>query len=531
MSLLDSFDVFLSGSAFGVLRADPSDALVHAESIVGQSALVIDFYRSVDFSRVVATSNLAERERIVASLWKDFVNAIEVHPDDFADAIFVPRKKLVAEGRKRIAEIQDRFFKLYRSKQDTLITNFKTRQDNWNAFLEGNGKNFGLGEQEQRSKLMQRVLNSVKNIESFDSLAATLSGDFLLVDPDRVYRAFDGFDSRTGRPMDIPSNTVLHTTARRAVKKEGDWIEIPGLESLYQVYFTNAAQSALAADVLLRPENNPLQPSDRSKMPVIPSSRLSVTSQNLGPALAASTGEPTAFVRFPIRLDTEAAARFDWLSPHEQLIGSGGWLEKVSLGTGRQFPQCADKNVDLYFFTSDGDGVNRFAKMVFLGLFMEKPLRGLLAQQIGNPSVDIRAALAGAGAQGRKYEPPAAARSMFEKMLSSADSVFSETRDLKARFGNLPVNFNYVNPSASFGTKADALDTVFRSNRRAMILASYEFTRHLVEEKGLGRASLPLWNKRLDTVLSLKKADDILAVIDTTMPRISLTEELLSQQE
>lgn len=531
LSLLDSFDVFLSGSAFGVLRADPADALVHAESIVGQSALVIDFYRSVDFSRVVATSNLAERERIVAALWKSFVNAIEVHPDDFTDAIFVPRAQLIAEGRSRLVEIQDRFFKLYRSKQDTLLTNFKTRQENWNSFLEGNGKNFGLGEQEKRRALMKRILTAARTIESFDSLAATLSGDFLLVDPDRVYRAFDGFDSRTGRPMEIPSNTVLHTTARRALRKNGDWAEVSGLDSLHQVYFTNPVQAPLAAEVLLRPENNPLQPSNRSQLPVIPSTRLSVTSQKLGPALAASTGEPTAFVRFPIQLDAAAAQRFEWLSPHEQLIGSGGWLEKVSLGTAKQFEQCAAQNVDLYFYTSDGDGVNRFAKMVFLGLFLDKPLRGLLAKQIGNPSVDIRAALAGAGAQGNTFEPPAAARSMFEKMISSADSLFSETRDVKARFGNLPVNFNYVNPSVSFGSKSDSLDTVFRSNRRAMILAAYEFTRHLVGQKGLGRANLPLWNKRLESVLTLRTPTDVLAVIDSTMPRISLTEEFYSPQE
>lgn len=524
LSLLDSFDVFLSGSALGVLRADPSDAIVHAESIVGQATLVIDFYRSVDFLDVIQEKNLELRERKVANLWKEFVSAIWVSPSDFADAIFVPRSRLVAEGRTRIVEIQDRFFKLYRSKSDTLITNYKTRQEQWNELLEGNYVVFGLDSSQRRNRILKSALENIRSVESFDSMAATLSGDFMLADPDRVYRAFDGVDSRTGRAIHIPSNVVIHSTARRAVKREREWNEIPGLDSLHQVYFTNPAQAADAGRILLNPINNPLQATDGSKMPVVPSQRLVVTGLELGPALAASTGEPTAFVRFPLRLDPSARERLGWVSNNESLIGYGGWLEKVSLGTSKKFSQCAPNKVDLYFYTSDGDGVNRFAKMAFLGLFLDKPLRGLLAKQIQNPEIDIRGALAGnAGKQGA-FEPPAASVSMFKELLGAADKVFSESRDSYARQGNLPVNFNYVNPSQLGGSSGQAVNTVFRSNRRAMILAAYEFTRNLGLKQGLGGAGLQLWNKPFNSVLAQQNPDDVIAIIRDTMPRLSIIE-------
>ena len=528
LSLLDSFDVFLSGSAVGVLRADPNDSLVHAESIVGQSTLVIDFYRSVDFSKVLQEKSLAERERVVVSLWKNFANAIRVNPLDFADAIFVPREKLLAEGRSRVVEIQDRFFKMYRSKNDTLLTNYKTRQDEWNQFISGNFAVFGLDSADRRRVLLKNIIENIRSVESFDSLAATLSGDFLLADPDRVYRAFDGYDSRTGKQIIIPSNVVIHTTARRGVRKLGDWKENTGLESLHQVYFTNAAQSENAANVLLKSGNNPLQPSDAQKLPVVPSERLVVTSLELGPALAATTGEPTAFERFPIKLDTPARERLNWTSSNDQLIGFGGWLEKVSLGTAQKFPQCASDKVDLYFYTSDGDGVSRFAKMVFLGLFLDTPLRGLLAKQIENPSIDIRAALSGVTSSQNPYSPPAERQALFKNILNSADSVLAETRDAKARSGHLPINFNYVNPSQVSGNVGNAINTVFRSNRRAMILAAYEFTRKMADERGISSSALQLWNKRLDSVLNQSKPEDVLAVVRDTMPRLSITEGSLN---
>lgn len=524
LSLLDSFDVFLSGSAVGVLRADPNDSLVHAESIVGQATLVVDFFRTGDFSKLIKEPSLAERERVVVSLWKNFANAIVVSPLDFADAVFVPREHLVAGGRSRVVEIQDRFFKMYRSKQDTLLTDYKTRQDEWNQFISGNFMVFGLDSADRRRGLLKKIIENIKTVESFDSLAATLSGDFLLADPDRVYRAFDGYDSRNGKQIAIPSNVVIHTTARRGVRKSGDWKENSGLESLHQVYLTNAAQSENAANVLLEAGNNPLQPSDAQKLPVIPSERLVVTSLELGPALAATTGEPTAFARFPLKLDTPARARLNWTSSNEQLIGFGGWLEKVSLGTATKFPQCASEKVDLYIYTSDGDGVSRFAKMVFLGLFLDTPLRGFLAKQIEDPSVDMSAALSGVTSSESPYSPSADRQAIFKNIINSADSVLAETSNAKARSGHLPIKFDDLNPSKVVGNAGTAINIVFRSNRRAMILAGYEFTRKIANERGIASAALQMWNKRLDSILNQSTPEDVLAVVRDTMPRLSITE-------
>ncbi|MEY2986915.1 MAG: hypothetical protein RJB13_436, partial [Pseudomonadota bacterium] len=260
LDLMDSLDVFLSGSALGVLRADPSDALVHAESIIGQATLVIDFFRTVDFSKVVMERELSLRESKISGLWKDFALAILVSPEEFANAVFTPRDLLVEQNAEKLIAVQDRFFKLFKSKQDNSIDNYKTRQATWNDLLLGNYKLFRLDSEERRKKLLAKLLDAIKNVESFDSLAATLSGNFLLADPDRVYRAFEGFDSRTNRPIDIPSNVVIHSTARRAVRQAGEWREVAGLSSLHQVYMTNSQLAGRAAQSLLTEGHNPLQP-------------------------------------------------------------------------------------------------------------------------------------------------------------------------------------------------------------------------------------------------------------------------------
>jgi hypothetical protein len=86
------------------------------------------------------------------------------------------------------------------------------------------------------------------------------------------------------------------------------------------------------------------------------------------------------------------------------------------------------------------------------------------------------------------------------------------------------VNFAFADPSKMGGTSSKALNAVFRSNRRAMILAAYEFTRKMALERGLGAGNLPLWNKRFDSVLGQSNPSDVLAVVSDTMPRLSITE-------
>lgn len=520
LMLLDSLDVFLTGSSLGVLRSDPTDGLVNAESIVGQASLVIDFYRSADFSAALQKNSITEREKAIALSWKNFANTIDVTPEQVADALLQSRESLQADGQTHLVSIQDRFFKLYRSKKDTFHTNYKTQQEAWNRLIGGNAKAFGLDSRERRQGLFKKLLERIKSLESLDALAATLSGQFMMADPERVYRAFEGFDSRTNRRIEIPSNTVIHSTARRAKKTDGEWKEARGIDNLHQVYFTNPAQSPMVADILTRPSNNPLQPQDRSVQPVIPSSRIVVTGQTLGPTLAATTGEPTAFLRFPLQLDVPARLRLGWTNVNEELFGYGGWLEKVSLGTGRQFETCDSRNVDVYFYTSDGDGVNRFAKMALLGLFLDEPMRGLLARQIGNPT-DIKALLGGTSTHNGSTDDDI--RTGFDAAVGAADSIFTDNRNARGRVGHIPVNFNYVNPSEVKGTLAEPANIAIRSNRRAMILAAYEFSRRVMIENKLARASLDLWNVSGDRISVLPRGnpDDILAAVNAAYPRLN----------
>jgi len=520
LKLIDSFDVFLSGSSVGVLSAEPGDGMVNAESIVGQSTLIVEFFRTVDFSRALRLSTLKERETEVARLWKSFANTVDVTPETAADALLIDRQTLVQQGLNDLVVIQDRLFKLFKSRSDTFQVNYQTQQDAWNKFISLNAKNFGLDSKQRRQMIFKKAVDAVKSLESFDALYSTFSGQFMLVDPDRVFSASQGFDFATRRRIEIPENTIIHSTARRAKKQVEGWKEQTGLASLHQVYFTHPKQTAEFAARLTDPQNNPLQPADKNFAPVIPSSRIVVSTLPLGPTLTASTGEPTAFLRYPIDLDGPARLRLGWVKFDETLMGYGGWLEKVSIGTVRQFEKCSNRNVDAYFYTSDGSGVSRFGRMAFLGLFVQTPFRGLLAKMLDSP-VQIRALLS--GATNNNDILTGQLQRDFEGVVASADRVLADNREVRGRMGYVPMVFNHASPSELTGAAGERQDIAIRSNRRAMILGAYEHTRKILAAQKLERSSLPLWNIPGEQIklLSLTTPEAVLEIINRVSPRLS----------
>lgn len=247
--------------------------MVNSESIVGQSALTIAFFASIDFSKVLSLKSLAERERAIRALWSKFVNAVDVTPEQVADAMLLSRTALIEQKRTDLVVIQDRIFKMFRSRNDTFVNDYREQQRLWNSFLASRGKDFGFDSKERRQAAFKLILEKVKTFESFDALAATLSGHFMLPDPDRIYGASGGLGPNSGSPVRIPSNTIIHATARRAVLAEGQWQEDLGLSSLHQVYFVNPLQAGSVAARLLKPENNPLMPEATDVAPVIPAER------------------------------------------------------------------------------------------------------------------------------------------------------------------------------------------------------------------------------------------------------------------
>ncbi|NBW82414.1 hypothetical protein EBR21_11735, partial [bacterium] len=185
-----------------------------------------------------------------------------------------------------------------------------------------------------------------------------------------------------------------------------------------------------------------------------------------------------------------------------------------------QFETCASENVDAYFYTSDGDGVNRFAKMALLGLFLDAPLRGLLAKQIEHPT-DIHALLAGTTVNSGIAAGDL--RSTFDDAVDSADRVFSDNRAAEGRAGHIPVNFIYVSPSEVKGAAAAKINIAIRSNRRAMVLAAYEFTQRVMAEQKMKRSSLDLWNLSGDKIkmLSVENPADVLGLVNQAFPRLA----------
>jgi hypothetical protein len=524
LAFVDALDVLLTGVRLGVLRAEPHDAIAHVESIIGQAALVVDFFRTTDFSEALLQPNLSMRERNVGALWSKFADAIRVKPVDIADALLLSQQKIAAHGRQDLLEIQNRIFKLYRSKNDNLLNNYRIHQESWNRFLDANSELLVLSEPQRRQKLFSTVLENLRTVENFDALFATLSGEFFLPDPDRVYQAFEGFDSRMRRRLEIPSNVIIHSTARRARKVDGLWRESSGLDTLYQVYFTNPKQSDHVSRVLHDPTNNPLKPKDPSLSPVLPSEQIISTTLALGPSLAATSGEPNGFVRFPLNFDAAAQSRLNWMNQDERLVGFGGWLEKVALGTVAKFPECAPDKADLFFYTSEGDGLTRFASMIFVGLLGDTPLRGFLASQLDRRSADLRSVLAGLSSSQNGLRHPINDVPALSAIVSSASKLIDENSQLHGRLGNMPVKFNHAEPTRHSSFFSEERNVVFRSNRRAMILAAYEFTRKAAVVRGEKVADSMLWDRPFklnESVLEQPTASSLEELVEKLLPRLN----------
>jgi len=338
------------------------------------------------------------------------------------------------------------------------------------------------------------------------------------MDPDLVWGAFNGFNP-TGKRMEIPSNVIIHSTARRGQITDGSFKEQRGMASLHQVYFTNPNMAERVRETLYAASSNPLKPAASGFQAALPSERIVVNTSFLGPALAASTGEPTAFTRYEINLDSEARKRLPWVSKGDILIGYGGWLEKNSLGTARKFAECAPDKVDTYMASGDGSGVTNFAKMAYFGLLLETPLRGMLARQVDNPS-DLRAFITGRAKQNQMFTSGPEVEEI-ENTAKIIGQLFTESNASKGRLGNIPLNFNHVAPSTSMGSKTPEANMAFRSNRRAMVLGAYQYTRSLMSQSRQQPPELNLFgvpSQSLD-ILSKASGDDVIATIRSAMPR------------
>ena len=518
LRMLDSLDVFLSGSKQGVLVADADNGLISPESIVGQSALIINFFRTADFKPLLRMNSLQDREKEIVRLWKAYANAIVVTPEQFAEALLMDRGTLASSKRNDLIEIQDRLFGLFRSSGGEFFGNYKDQQDAWNQLLIKKRSLMGADNEKSRFGMFKAALEKAKSLASFDALYATLSGPFLMPDPDRVFMAYQGVEFGTQKQIEIPTNTIIHSTARRARKIDGVWKELKGMPSLHQVYFANPKQAGAFSSRLTDGQHNPLQPRNRQMQPVVPGERIVVSGQSLGPSLKASTGEPAAFLRSPINLDVASRQRLGWTKPDETLLGYGGWLEKISLGTAMQFDQCAADRVDLYIFTSDGGGVGRFNKMAFLGLYVDEPYRGALAEIVENPS-EINKLLSGTTNNSGLLEGQA--QREFDALVASTEQLFTDGKDAKAKVGHVPVLVEHAKPSDLSGADRERQSIVIRSNRRALVLTAYEKTRKILSQQNLLGASIKLWNEPGENISlsTLPTPEALQAAVERIAPR------------
>jgi hypothetical protein len=217
-------------------------------------------------------------------------------------------------------------------------------------------------------------------------------------------------------------------------------------------------------------------------------------------------------------LDFASRGRLGWTTPNETLVGYGGWLEKISLGTAMQFDQCAPNRVDLYVFTSDSGGVGKFTKMAFLGLFADEPYRGALAEIAENPA-EISKLLSGSTDNWGFLEGQA--QREFDALVASTEQLFIDSKSATAKKGHVPVLVEHASPSGLEGSDGVRQSIEIRSNRRALVLAAYEKTRKILGQKNLLSQSMMLWNEPGEkiSISSLLTPESVQGAIERIAPR------------
>lgn len=507
LRMVDALDIFLSGSSEGILASDSENGLAHLESIVGQSALIVEFFRTFDFSRALSLS-FNDRQLAISNGWKNFTGAIIVSPDELADAMFLSEKELIAQGAEKEITIQKRLFELFKGDRSSYYRSIEGQREQWNQFAEANAKLFGFKDRETRRKTFKRLVSAIRAGEDFASVAGTIGHPFILPDPKIVYRAFLG-RGPSGQALELPNGFLLHSTARRT--SSSGRTEMAGLSHLYQIYYPS--RDLYSEAVGLR--SSGLSPFENGEFSVIPNSRILVSNASLPEALSISVGEPTGFSRRAAPLDGRARALIKDDSLGTSLMGYGGWLEKSTISTLSRFRSCAPQNVDFFVSSVGAEKMSSFPKMALAGVYSSNPYRGALEKLVSQPS-EFSRLFSGQTAAGATLKPED--KIEFEKALRSAEGAAAKSLSMSASMGRVNVVYDLKTVTAAGSN--NAIKQIMQADRRALILSSYI---HASRQFG-GQSKLPdLWaSSDLAPINQITEAGVLRESVEKALPRPTL---------
>lgn len=484
LELFAAFQIQQGAARIQALASSANNGLVHYQSIAAQGVLVVDFFARTNFSSIKNLS-YTEREKAIVSKWKTFVGGMVVSRRDVAKAIFTNENQL----DNNLRTVQKRLFELFRTGPDNGFRPLSERRKTWNEFL--TSAIIKDKSDDEKEGMLVKLLETVKTIESFDAVYSTFNDTFILPDPRIILSAFGG-NSPAGGVVQIPSNTIIHTTARRGRKTTGLVSEEVGLENLYQVYFTAAANADSVGSALRA--NNP-------HSGVILDENVVTIGTILSKAISSSVSEPTVFIRDRIDL-ASSSAQVPWAGGSDMLVGYGGWLEKAPTVSLSKLPECSPENVDLVYLTTDLTKISNFGKAALSAVYTNRISTKIYLTQPNTP-----------------FRPsnPEQLRQLGGA-IQAAERNFDDILNYSGRRGSVVVRFNHSSPTGNKDVNIE-----FRSNRRSLILGSYEFAKAKLQSAGFGGNVSGLWAQPVSGVLSSGSVDALRQKVNSAMPRPDLT--------
>lgn len=485
LELFAAFQIQQGAASIEALASSPNNGLVHFESIAGQGTLVVDFFSRMDFSSVVGLS-YAEREMKIAALWKQYVKGEVVTRREMAKAIFTNEDKLDA----KLLGVQKKLFQLFRTGPDNGFRPLSERRVSWNKFL--NSSLIKDKSDEEKEGMLVKLLETFKTVESFDAIYATFNNTFILPNPNVVLSAFGG-NSPLGGVVDIPPNTLIHTTARRGTLNTSLIKEEVGIENLYQVYFTSVTDESAVRSALKA--NNP-HPG------VVRDQNVITIGTILSRAIASSVSEPTIFVRKKIELRGGSATQVPWANSTDVLVGYGGWLEKAPTVSLAKLSKCSSENVDLVYLTTDFTKMSNFGKAALAATYTNKISTKIYQNSPNTP-----------------FRPTS--QSQLQELggaIAASERNFDDILAYKGKRGSVVVRFDHSSP-----TKDKDVNLEFRSNRRSLILGSYEFAKGQLAAAGFRGNVGGLWAQPVSDILESSSPEVLKQKVNASMPRPDLT--------
>ncbi|MCA2959491.1 MAG: hypothetical protein IOD12_04510 [Silvanigrellales bacterium] len=385
-TVIDTVKFGLGFSYGKALLGDSDMRIASTEAIVGQSALMVDFFTNQDFSSVVALPNYAARRAEVFRLWKEFSNAQTVSVRQIIDAV---NGKLSAEDEARFDGLDKRLYTFF---QRDVAENDEAITFSW--------------------RLAFKAIDVALMAAAKSALPKKLDEIVLTVpDPKLLWNAYLS-RTKEGKFMPIPKGMIIHSTFRRGkfelkdvfitshrgeekvseVHTRVEFAEAVGPEKLFQgyvaddhpelplfsqlrdarrsqekegkgfqPYFQSDGTLAYAypvSQILVLPTVRDTAAGDFNaiKLPNEGQRLLKDELRGVAHGIAYSAGEPGPFSRTMLSIGSQERnanvaggkdvfAGIDSIKRNvrgEGIISFGGWSENVPLSTLALLPACAD---------------------------------------------------------------------------------------------------------------------------------------------------------------------------------------------